>query len=244
MVDADVTVRFKNQPGSRTASARGAWTQMPWRAWIATPAFAAASVALALGLGGYAFYLHSRLATETAAREQLEASIQRQAAQIAAIQELLAKAQDRNKSFEDDTNRLRARLAALEQESVRLSAALAQRDELLAFQQSADTKVVALAGSAKAKSAAGLLLYDPGNKKAFFYAFNLPPLQQGKTYQLWAIANKPVNAGIFNADKGRKGRMVTPPLPEFPRIRQFVVSVEPEGGNPQPSGITYLISRR
>lgn len=244
MVDADTTVRFKNQPGTRTASVRGAWIQLPWLAWVATPAFAAASVALALSLGAYAFHLNSRLAMELAERARLEASVQQQAVQIAATQELLAKAQDQKKTSEEDASRLRARLAAQEQETVRLSAALAQRDELLAFLQSADAKVVALAGSAKARSASGLLLYDPGSKKAFFYGFNLPPLQPGKTYQLWAIADKPVNAGVFVADSGRKGRMVTQPLPEFPRIKQFVVSVETEGAHSQPSGATYLVSRR
>jgi hypothetical protein len=209
-----------------------------------TPAFAGVSLVLVLGLGFYAFRLHSRLTVETAAREQLEASVQQQAVQIAATQELFAKAQDQRKASEEEANRLRARLAALEQETVRLTATLAQRDEQLAFLQSADAKVVTLTGSAKARSASGLLLYDPGSKRAFFYGFNLPPLQPGKTYQLWAVTDKPVNAGIFNADSGRKGRMVTPALPEFPRIKQFMLSAEPEGGHSQPSGATYLASRR
>ena len=78
-----------------------------------------------------------------------------------------------------------------------LNKALAQRDEILGFLRSPITKVVSLAGSEEAKSAGGLLIFDPESKKGFFYAFNMPSLPSGKTYQLWAIADVPISVGIF-----------------------------------------------
>ena len=58
-----------------------------------------------------------------------------------------------------------------------------------------------------AKSAGAFLLFDPTTKKAWLYAFNLSALPSGKVYQLWAIDDKPVSAGVFGLDAGQKARM-------------------------------------
>jgi anti-sigma-K factor RskA len=204
-------------------------------------ALAAGLAGLAIGLAMYAWSLKTELALQTATHTQLETSLQQTTSQLVMLQKKMHEAVAQR---DGDLAKLHAQLAAQEQEAATLHQALAHRDELLAFLQSASVKVVALAGSKQAKTASGLILYDPDSKKAFFYGFNLPPLQRGKTYQLWAIVDKPVNAGVFDPDSGRKGRMVTHPLPDFPRIKQFAVSVEPEGGRPQPTGSIYLVSQR
>jgi anti-sigma-K factor RskA len=83
-------------------------------------------------------------------------------------------------------------------------------------------------------------MFDPSSKRALLYAFNMPPLPAGKTYQLWAVLDKPISAGTFGTDTGHKGRLLTPRMPELSRIKKFAVSVEPEGGQPQPTGQIYL----
>jgi hypothetical protein len=231
----DATVRLTSEEAASLASRTKAVLPLPsWLAWIRAPAFTAVSLGFAIGLAAYSLLLRSEITTEIAQRQDLETLLQ-QTLSGAQILQRQAKQQARE-------------LAALRQQSAaeihNLHSQLAQRDELLAFLQSADVKVMSLVGSNKAKAAVGVLLYDPATKKAFFYAFNLPPLAQGKTYQLWAIVDKPVNAGVFGVDTGRKGRLVTPNLPDLPRIKQFAVSIEPEGGRPQPSGAIYLASRR
>lgn len=105
------------------------------------------------------------------------------------------------------------------------------------------SRVVSLTGSEAAKSAGALLLFDPASKKAWLYAFNLPALPSGKVYQLWAIDDKPVSAGVFGLDAGQKGRMLIKQLPDFARMKKFAVTVEPDGGLPQPTGAIYLVGQ-
>jgi anti-sigma-K factor RskA len=66
----------------------------------------------------------------------------------------------------------------------------------------------------------------------------LPP---GKAYQLWAIMDKPVSAGTFGVDTGHKCRHMAKGIPDPSRVTKFAVSLEPEGGRPQPTGEIYLV---
>jgi len=138
---------------------------------------------------------------------------------------------------------LQETLARREREVAHLRLQVAQRDEILTFLRSPHVKVVPLAGLEKAKSVGALLLFDPDSKEAFFYAFNMPPLQAGKTYQLWAIVDKPVSAGTFDTDAGQKSRLLIRSIPDIARITKFAVSLEPEGGRPQPTGDLYLVGQ-
>ena len=140
---------------------------------------------------------------------------------------------------EAEIAQLRAR-AEQQHEVEALNKALAQRDEILGFLRSPSTKAVTLAGSEEAKSAGAFLMFDPDSKKGFFYAFNLPALSAGKTYQLWAIADVPISVGIFATDIGNKSRVVIRHLPDLSRIEKFAVTMEPAGGRPQPTGPVYL----
>ena len=144
---------------------------------------------------------------------------------------------------EVELGQLRTLVAQQEQEATILRKALAQRDEISVFLRSPSVQVISLAGSAAAKSAGALLLYDPDSRKAFFYAFNMPQLVERKTYQLWAILDKPVSAGTFTTDAGHKSRLVIRNIPDLARITKFAVSVEPEGGRPQPTGEIYLVGQ-
>jgi anti-sigma-K factor RskA len=142
-------------------------------------------------------------------------------------------------SREAELAQLRVR-AEKEKEVEALNKALARRDEILGFLRSPAAKVVSLAGSEEAKSAGALLIFDPGSKKGFFYAFNMPLLPGGKTYQLWAMGTVPVSVGIFSTDIGNKSRIMIRHLPDLSRIQKYAVSVEPEGGRSQPTGPVYL----
>jgi anti-sigma-K factor RskA len=72
------------------------------------------------------------------------------------------------------------------------------------------------------------------------YVFNMPPLPPDKTYQLWAILDRPISAATFGTDRGNKSRVMIRRVPQIDRIKQFAVSVEPDGGSPQPTGPIYL----
>jgi len=252
----DATIRLPSQPATRTApQAKAAPVQPPWWAWTTTPAFAAASAALVLGIGAYAFLLNSKVALETAQRQQTEAALQQQTVQAATLRQELAQSQQDLVEFkqrtlpalqdavaqrEMDIERMRIQLAQKEQELVGLYKTASPKDEMLAMLQSANVRVLSLAGTDAAKSAGGLVLYDAERGKAFLYAFNMPALPRGKVYQLWTITTKPVSAGTFSADTGRKCRHLARSLQAKSGITKFAVSVEPEGGKPQPTGAIYL----
>lgn len=233
-----------------------------WRSSALSPALALLLVLLSAGLGWYALSLRSQVTRETAHRQQLETTLQEETARLATLQRKTAEQEQEVASLQEELQRnrgdlsgLQARLAEREAELARMRTQLAQleqatlrrvidqRDELVPFLRSPHIKVVALHGSEMAKSAGAVLLFDPESKKAFLYAFNMPFLPAGKIYQLWAILDKPISAGIFGTDAGHKSRLVIRRIPELALITKFTVSLEPAGGRPQPTGDIYLVGQ-
>jgi len=252
--DVDGTLRMSHQRTTRMVVSAKAASSMLSR--LAKPALAAASVALVLGVGFYVYSLQSKLAVEIKHRQEVEAAFQQQTVQAGALRQELAESrqeladlkqrtlpalQDTVAQREMDIEQLRSQLEQKEQELATLYKKASPKDEMLAMLQSATVRVLSLAGTDAARSAGGLILYDPVRGKAFLYAFNMPALQRGKVYQLWAYTTKPVSAGTFKADTGRKSRHLVRILPAKSAITKFAVSVEPEGGKPQPTGTIYLL---
>lgn len=233
-------------------------------AWLSSPAWAFASL-LILALAAWSLQgVKSQVAVEAAQRQAAEAALQEGTERLMALQRQVTDQEQTLAALRQDVasrsgdlgefqaalagreaelDDLRAQLAQRERDTAGLRAALAQRDEMLTFLRSPGVKVVSLAGLEKARTAGAFLLFDPETRKAFLYAFNLPPLPGGKTYQLWAIVDKPVSAGTFSTDAGQKARLVVRGAPELARITKFAVSMEPEGGRPQPTGDIYLMGQ-
>ncbi|WP_447976979.1 anti-sigma factor domain-containing protein [Candidatus Nitrospira bockiana] len=225
------------------------------------PAVSVVLLVLVAAVGGYAWFAHTEAVSERELRAKIETVLQEASARTAALQGQLTQqeqtlaalrrefterlgtlsdAEDRLIQREAELDSLKSELAKHEQEAARLRKALAQRDDMLTLLRSAHVTVVSLSGLEHAKGAGAFLLYDRESQKAFLYAFNMPPLPPGKTYQLWAIVDKPISAGTFTPDSGQKGRIVVKNLPALSRITKFAVSLEPEGGRPQPTGQIYL----
>lgn len=242
----------------------GARLSWPSLSWSHHPAFALLLLLALAGTGVYALSIQSQVSTEVAQRQRLESALRDETARLAALRQQVAEQERVLNGLRDEFNRkadnlgelrntlvtreaeldqLRADLAKREQELGGLRRALGQRDEMLTFLRSPRVKVISLAGLEQAKSAGALLLFDPDTKKAFFFAFNMPPLPPGKTYQLWAIVDKPISAGTFTTDAGQKSRLIIRSIPDLARITKFAVSIEPEGGRPQPTGDVYLVGQ-
>ena len=233
-------------------------TFLRWRRLIGQPVFALASILLLLAVGIYALTLRSQLQTEAAQRRQIEMAMQDEGRRLTVLQ-LQATEQERKineirNDFVDKLGTTRDTLVARETELAQLRDRLAQQeqqasvskktstreDEMAAFLRMPNIQAVSLTGSDEAKSAGGLLLLDPSSKKAFLYAFNMPPLPPGKTYQLWAILDRPVSAATFGTDSGNKSRIMIRRIRDMSQIKNFAVSMEPEGGQLQPTGQIYL----
>ena len=233
-------------------------TFLLWRRLVGQPVFAFASILLLLAVGIYALTLRSQLQTEAAQRRQIEMAMHDEGRRLTVLQ-LQATEQERKlneirNDFVDKLGTTRDTLVAREAELAQLRDRLAQQeqqasvskktsapgDEMAAFLRTPNLQVVSLTGSDEAKSAGGLLLLDPSSKKAFLYAFNMPPLPPGKTYQLWAILDRPVSAATFGTDAGNKSRIMIRRIRDMGQIKKFAVSMEPEGGQLQPTGQIYL----
>jgi len=231
------------------------------RRWYSSPALGFAMLVLLVGAGLYAYLLRSEVSQEIDQRQRLESTLREETERMEALKEQVTNQEqqvaDLKTAFAErsgDTGRLKEALAASEEETVQLRQDLAQReqeltslrrtvaqrDEMLAVLRSPNAKVISLTGSEKARSAGGLLLLDPVSRRALLYAFNLPPLPHGKTYQLWVIPDKPVSAGTFMVDSGNKTRLVIKAAPDWTSVSRFAVSIEPEGGRPQPTGDIFL----
>lgn len=142
-----------------------------------------------------------------------------------------------------------SRLAQEQQAVTTLSNQLAEsREQLVKNREriaamTASSRLVVMVG--KQVSASGRAFWDTKRNTWLFYIENLPPVPEGKTYQLWFIINnKPISSGIFKTDeKGSAELQVKMPVnAEYSKSSlATAVSLEPEGGSQQPQGAIYLI---
>jgi hypothetical protein len=136
-----------------------------------------------------------------------------------------------------ERDRLAARADSLErqaQEARAQSERLARTLSILAAPKVESVRLAAMGSS----HAAGRTYVDATGRQAVFYASGLPALTADKTYQLWYIddEDRKTSAGVFQPDpQGKAALMVEQPLP-VERIQSWVVTVEPRGGRPQPTG--------
>ncbi|HYL04473.1 MAG TPA: anti-sigma factor [Thermoanaerobaculia bacterium] len=126
---------------------------------------------------------------------------------------------------------LERRLTQMQSESERLARTLT----ILAAPK---VQSVSLAGMGTTQSAVGRTYIDAAGRQAVFYASNLPALGPDKSYQLWYLDedDQKTSAGVFDVDAhGKAALVIDQPLP-LERIQGWVVTIEPRGGRPQPTG--------
>jgi anti-sigma-K factor RskA len=101
------------------------------------------------------------------------------------------------------------------------------------------TRTVIMAGLEDAPGAFGTTLVRPG--EAAFFAYALPQLSERQDYQLWFIGEQgPVSAGTFEVDQAGNARVVVA-AEDLERAGQWAVTIEPQGGVPQPTGTMVLL---
>ncbi len=140
-------------------------------------------------------------------------------------------------SLSNEVSRLRLEQADLQHELLAQREALAQ----LALPQ---TQAMAIAGTQVQPNAHGQMIANPNANSGVLIVADLAPLPPGKAYQFWLIkGNTPVSAGLFNVDPQGRGLLsvsASAPIGSFDAIG---VSIEPEGGSPQPTGDIVMLSK-
>ncbi|TAL10792.1 MAG: hypothetical protein EPO02_06560 [Nitrospirae bacterium] len=243
------TLGFPEPAPSRIRRKTSSWRDRPAGQFMA---LAASLAALLLGAGGYAYYLHATLEAERAAYVDDRMAVAKANLKASDLErQLEARQRDLAKATSELNRAIKAlgtthELLAKHQEQIEILQAARpgkSTEDILRIFSSPYARMADLHGSELAKDAYAMVFVEPELRRGFFYANNLPALPAGKTYQLWIITDtpKPVSAGVFSLDRGRKGRVMIQNIPEVAKIRQFAVSMEPAGGKPQPTGSIYLV---
>lgn len=106
------------------------------------------------------------------------------------------------------------------------------------------TQEIPLSGLPPSPRASGRVAWHPGRGGGAIVS-GLPTPPPDKMYQLWALVggNPPVSAGVLIVDSSGSGDLSVRPLPGVTRVDVFVVTLEPAGGLPSPSGGMYLMGK-
>jgi anti-sigma-K factor RskA len=97
-------------------------------------------------------------------------------------------------------------------------------------------KIVDLKGQKAAPDAKAMVCWCPMDKKVYVEIDKLPPAPQGMQYQLWAIVDgKPISEGMLTAGTGLH------PMKDVDNAQAFAVTLEKQGGSPEPKGDMYAM---
>jgi len=122
------------------------------------------------------------------------------------------------------------------------------REAILRGIESRRVDIVTLDGSAVNPFGFGKIIWDLETKGAIVQASNLPPAADGAVYQLWAMrGEKQLNAGLLELLNRHEQESYyrVPPIEvgELREIGGFTITLEPNGGSAQPTGVVYLLGK-
>jgi anti-sigma-K factor RskA len=140
------------------------------------------------------------------------------------------------------------RVADSEQEVLRLRNVLGEEQRKTQFLQAQaevlaapDLARVDLAGQTTAPSASARAFWSRRSGMVFA-ARALPPLPSKRIYQVWVVAGqKPISAGLLRPDPNGNATVHFSTPPDIPTPVAVAVTLEPEGGVPQPTGEKVLV---
>jgi anti-sigma-K factor RskA len=105
------------------------------------------------------------------------------------------------------------------------------------------TKVIALLPNKDLPSANARLFWDTNRNEWAIYIYDLPKPPSGKEYQLWYVPkkSKPVSAAVFTTDEQGYTVLRLPLRPDvIEGLGATAVTLEPQGGSPQPTSNILL----
>lgn len=133
-------------------------------------------------------------------------------------------------------------IAKLEQEKLTWNEQLRQAEathkasqDMLTMYEDTNYRRVMMKGQAIAPTAQAMVFWNKKSKKVYLMPKNLPPLPEGKQYQLWAVnmEGEPVSAGMLPPEKTTPDALV--PMSSISEAQAFAVSLEPLGGSATPT---------
>lgn len=132
-----------------------------------------------------------------------------------------------------------------EQRITALQNELEQKEEMLSILEARTVDMIVMSGLDVNPNGYGKVIWDAEKQQALLQVSNLPAVPEGKDYQLWLIRdNKPIPSGVFAVHDPAKDSFFK--IEELAEASQasanaFAITMEPEGGSPQPTGQMYLL---
>ncbi|HXG95047.1 MAG TPA: anti-sigma factor [Blastocatellia bacterium] len=133
--------------------------------------------------------------------------------------------------WQSDRRALQAALDKSKEEAAQTSTTVA----------AAQPRVIKLAGQEGAPQASGEILWDVQTNRWIVNA-DLPPLPAGKVYQLWFVTqDAKISAGTMKASESGRVVAVVPGPSNNIKPVFAAITLEPEGGSPQPTSKIFVI---
>lgn len=138
------------------------------------------------------------------------------------------------------TARLQAQLERQLAANQRLVAEIGARDRLVAL-LGPGMVMRELSSTEEAPEAEAYVYYRPDSGSAYLLADHLPPLPDGRVYQLWLIRDgNRSSGGTFHREPDGKGRLAIESSEPFAVYQALGVTIEPAGGSSGPTGPRVL----
>lgn len=132
---------------------------------------------------------------------------------------------------------VQGRLSQQELTAGQLAARVAEQDEVLGWLSSSEAVMKGLQGTEEAPRARGMFVGYPEGNSSLLVAYGLPPLPEGKTYQLWLIRDsKRTSGGTFAVDSNGNGLLLVKAPDKITSYQAVGITTEPLGGSPGPTG--------
>ena len=129
-----------------------------------------------------------------------------------------------------------------QQQIASLNQHLTEVDKDMSIVQSKYSEPVSLKGQEAAPDAGAKIFWMKNTGEVYVDPTNMPIAPTGKQYQLWAFVDgKPVDAGMITSKDGKKYKIQK--MKTFGKAQAFAITLETEGGNPQPKGSVYVLGK-
>jgi anti-sigma-K factor RskA len=131
--------------------------------------------------------------------------------------------------------RLQAEIASLNEQVASQSQSIDNLVQQLPQTNESDVITVSLESTGEQQRPLGQLIANPNDKSAVVVISGLPPLEPGKTYQVWLIGDAPVSAGFLTVDENGQSVLIVTSEESIGSFKSLGISIEPEGGSEQPT---------
>jgi anti-sigma-K factor RskA len=144
-------------------------------------------------------------------------------------------------SLRQEVTALRHELTASQGQIVRMENRLSTYADAAALLGKPCTRLVSLAGVDPNPQAFGQVLIHPDESFGVIYVYRMPQPPEGMEYQLWMMVDgTPTSVGVFTVLADGTAILKMDAIPDPTSIEEFAVTVEPSGGQAQPTGMMYL----